>query len=46
MKKIELTKQEIKILLRLVCEETQKMANGKKDVSSEMYELRYKLSEK
>jgi len=45
MKEIKFTKEEITILLKLVCNETQLMVNRKKDIT-EMYELRYKLSRK
>lgn len=42
MKTFEFTEKEQDILLRLVCAETQKQANLKKDLT-ELYNLRYKL---
>lgn len=38
-----LTKEELKILLRLVCEDADKSANYGKTPTKEMYDLRYKL---
>jgi len=38
-----LTKNELSILLNYVCNDAQLKANDKKEVTTEMYELRYKL---
>ena len=41
--KINMTTKEKKILLRLVCEDAQKQTDNKREVTTEMYNLRYKL---
>ena len=38
-----LTKNELAILLNFVCNDAQLKANAKKEVTTEMYDLRYKL---
>jgi hypothetical protein len=43
MNREELTKKEIGILLDLVCNDAQIKANLGKEVTTEMYDLRYKL---
>ena len=42
-KQINLTTDEQKILLKLVCEDAQKQTDNKREVTTEMYNLRYKL---
>jgi hypothetical protein len=42
---MELTKEELSILLKLVCDDAQKEANRGKSPSKEMYDLRYKITD-
>lgn len=45
MHQIELTEWEVKLLLELVCDRTQRTVNLGGSPSKEIYELRYKLSD-